>query len=297
MTERVAVLGAGAVGGMLAGLLAEAGHQVTLLASDRTATAINVAGLTLRSDRYRELRAMVPAFPWLTEPVDVLFIAVKAPDLLAALTRTPAGLLTGATVVPLLNGIDHVPLLRATFPRSTVVPMTVAVEATRVDPGVVEHLSPFAEYAITAGPTGARVDAGALLRSAGLDVDDSAPDEATLLWRKLSFLGPFALLTTVAGAPIGPARDARPELVDGLVAEATEAAAAAGATGIDPAAVRRRLRTLPEGMRSSMLKDALAGATLELDAIAGPVLRTAPDGAPRTRGVVTEISTMPSIRS
>jgi 2-dehydropantoate 2-reductase len=43
-------------------------------------------------------------------------------------------------------------------------------------------------------------------------------------------------------------------------------------------------------MRSSMLKDALAGNPLELDAIAGPVLRAAPDGAPATRGVVAEIT-------
>jgi 2-dehydropantoate 2-reductase len=46
-----------------------------------------------------------------------------------------------------------------------------------------------------------------------------------------------------------------------------------------------------------MLKDALAGAMLELDAIAGPVLRTAPDGAPVTRGVVAEIERARSLRA
>ena len=147
MAGRIAVLGAGAVGGMLGVLLANAGHDVTLLASDRTSTEINVNGLTLRSGRYGELRAPVPARPWLTGPVDVLFVAVKAPDLLAALTRVPAPLLRDAAIVPLLNGVDHVPLLRAAFPQSTVVPMTVAVEATRVAAGVIEHVSPFADYA------------------------------------------------------------------------------------------------------------------------------------------------------
>ena len=119
---------------MLAVLLADAGHQVTLLASDRTSTAINVDGLVLHSSRYGERRVWPPARPWLAAPVELLFLAVKAPDLLAALTRTPAGLLRGAAVVPLLNGIDHVPLLRAAFPQATVLPMTVAVEATRVRP-------------------------------------------------------------------------------------------------------------------------------------------------------------------
>jgi 2-dehydropantoate 2-reductase len=117
----VGVLGAGAVGGMLGVLLAKAGHDVTVLASDRTSTAINVNGLVLRSARYGDSHFRVPARPWLTTPVDVLFVAVKAPDLLAALTRIPGSLLHGATVVPLLNGIEHVPLLRAVFPEAVVV--------------------------------------------------------------------------------------------------------------------------------------------------------------------------------
>jgi 2-dehydropantoate 2-reductase len=289
VAERIAILGAGAVGGMLGALLASAGHDVTVLASDRTSTAINNDGLVLRSERFGHRHVRVPARPWLTAPVDLLFVAVKAPDLLAAATRVPGQLVREAAIVPLLNGVDHVPLLRAIFPESTVVPMTVAVEATRLGPGVVEHLSPFADYAIAAGPRPAVVDPATLLVGAGLPVDTSAPDEATLLWRKLSFLAPFALLTTVTREPIGPARQARPDLLDALVDE-TAAAAALDRAMIEPDPVRERLRSLPDGMRSSMLKDALTGSTLELDAIAGPILRAAPGGAPATRAVVAEIS-------
>jgi 2-dehydropantoate 2-reductase len=274
---------------MLAVLLAEAGNEVTVLASERTSTAINVDGLTLRSGRFGERRVRVQAWPYLTAPVDVLFVAVKAPDLLAALGRVPGGLLADAAVAPLLNGTDHVPLLRAALPQAVVVPMTVSVEATRVAPGVVEHVSPFVEYALAAERERARVDPEELLRGAGLDVDTTAPDEPTLLWRKLSFLAPLALLTTHARRPIGPAAEAHPDLLDGLVTETAAAAAAAGVQ-IDPAAVAKRIAGLPTGMRSSMLKDALAGATLELDAIAGPILRALPDGAAVTRRVVAEIA-------
>lgn len=286
---RIAILGAGAVGGMLGVLLADAGHAVTLLATDRTSTAINAGGLTLRSATFGERRTRVPARPWLAAPVDLLFVAVKAPDLLGALARVPPALVSGATVVPLLNGIDHVPLLRAVFGDAAVTPMTVAVEATRVEPGVIEHLSPFADYAIAADRPEKGLDPGAVLRKAGLEVDAAAPDEATLLWRKLSFLAPHALLTTSTRDAIGPAREARPDVLDALVAE-TAAAAAAGGARIDPAAVGQRISSLPATMRSSMLKDALAGAVLELDAIAGPVLRSAPDGAPMTRRIVAEIT-------
>ncbi len=289
MAERVGVLGAGAVGGMLAVLLAEAGHEVTVLASERTSTAINVDGLALRSQMFGQRQARVPARPYLTAPVDVLFVATKAPDLLAALARVPPALLADAAVAPLLNGTDHVALLRAVLPRAAVVPMTVSVEATRTGPGVIEHVSPFVEYALARERERAGVDPEDLLRSAGLEVDASAADEATLLWRKLSFLAPLALLTTRARQPLGPAREAHPDLLDGLVTEAATAAATAGAE-VDPAAVAKRIAGLPAGMRSSMLKDALAGATLELDAIAGPILRALPDGAPVTRGVVAEIA-------
>ncbi len=106
--------------------------------------------------------------------------------------------------------------------------MTVAVEATRLALGVVEHLSPFADYAICTGHRKQANDPAMLLRSAGLDVDSSAPDEATLLWRKLCLLAPFALLTTAARDAVGPAREARPHLLDALVAETAAAAAAHG---------------------------------------------------------------------
>jgi 2-dehydropantoate 2-reductase len=288
MADRIAILGPGAVGGMLGALLAAAGHDVTLLASDRTCAAINVGGLHLRSARYGNVDIRVPARPWLAASVDLLLITTKAPALLEALARVPPSLLTGTAVVPLLNGVDHVPLLRAAFPSGNVVPMTVFVEATRIEPGVIELESPSADFAICATYHNSPVDPAATLRGAGLSVDTSAEDEATLLWRKLCFLAPLALLTTAAMDTLGPARDARPDLVDALVAE-TAAAAAANGVMVDAASIIERLLSLPAGMRSSMLKDALANAPLELDAIAGPILRTTPDGAPVTRGVVETI--------
>ena len=166
--------------------------------------------------------------------------------------------------------------------------MTVAVETTRVAPGVIEHVSPFADYAVSAGAPEVAVDPAALLRCAGLDVDSSAPDEATLLWRKLTLLAPLALLTTAARDALGPAREARPDLLDALVEETAAAAAANGAT-VDPAAVRERLHA----SRRDAVLDAQGCARR---GNAGtrrhrrPGARAAPDGAPVTRRVVAEIT-------
>ena len=114
----------------------------------------------------------------------------------------------------------------------------------------------------------------------------TGPGEAQVLWQKLTMLATYALLTTAAGQPIGPARDRFAEWISPLVREACAAAAVHGAR-IDPAAVEAQIRGLPGEMRSSMLKDRLAGHELELDAIAGPTL--GPSGAPVTLWAVQTI--------
>jgi 2-dehydropantoate 2-reductase len=110
-----------------------------------------------------------------------------------------------------------------------------------------------------------------------------------VLWRKLSFLGPLALLTSVARGPIGEAISSRGDLVRPLVEEAAAAAGRAG-VAIDADGNVSRLQSLPQGMQSSMLKDLLAGRAAELDAIAGPILRAlGREGAPATVEAVSLI--------
>ena len=265
---RIAVLGPGGVGGVMAARLQRAGHEVTVVASERTAAVIASGGLhyTL-PDGAGE--APVEARSVLVQPVDVLVVATKAMDLLAALQRVPVGLLGGTVVVPLLNGIDHVAFLRAALPGADVVASSISVEATRHRAGVVEQVSGFADVGVSLASDGGRLWAG-LAEDAGCTVT-TVPDDATVLWRKLSFLAPLALLTTAAMAPVGEAIAARPDLVRPLVVEAAAAAGTAGVV-IDADAFEARLRSLPGGMQSSMLKDALGGRAVELDAIAGPII-------------------------
>ncbi|GGP42455.1 ketopantoate reductase family protein [Saccharothrix coeruleofusca] len=259
---KIGVLGPGGVGGVLAARLGTAGHEVTVVATDRTAAEITARGLVLRAPDGESV-TRPSARPWLAEPVDVLFVAVKATDLLPALQRVPAAVLGGATLVPLLNGVDHPKLLRALYPAARVVAASIAVEAVRHRPGVVEQLSGMADIGV-ADPEVAR-----LLRAAGLTVAEH-PDEVTVLWRKLTFLAPLALATTSANAPIGEVRESG--ALRALVDE-TAAAAATRSVVVDADAVEARLHAMPDTMQSSMLRDFRSGRPLELDAIAGPVLR------------------------
>jgi 2-dehydropantoate 2-reductase len=186
----------------------------------------------------------VPGASTLGSDIDVLWLATKATDLEPALSLAPPEQVLEATVIPLLNGVDHVAVLRARYPR--VVAGAIRVESERLETGRIRQSSPF------------------------LRVELARDDELSLLWEKLAFLAPVALATTAFDAPVGAVRDdAR---FRGCQDEALAVARAEGAR-IDETAVRALPAGAPAGMRSSMQKDVEAGRPPELDAIAGPVLR------------------------
>jgi 2-dehydropantoate 2-reductase len=272
---RVAVLGPGGVGGLVAALLARRGDQVTCLAPPATAAELAANGLELRSPALGDVKVAVAAASRLDQPVDVCFVTVKAGQLEAAVEAVPAETLGDGLVVPLLNGIDHVAWLRERYPPDQVVAGTIRVESTRVGPSVIEHASPFAVVELAAGKAPRRrvEELAARLAETGLDVT-VRDDEAATLWSKLAVLAPIALLTTWTAAPFGEARTRRR---DELVAVAHEIVVTARGNGVDldETATVAILEQVPDGMRSSMQKDAAAGRPIELDAIGGTILRAA----------------------
>ncbi|OAH14495.1 ketopantoate reductase family protein [Streptomyces jeddahensis] len=289
----VAVLGPGGVGGLIGALLARAGHRVLCLAGQDTADALRRDGLTVRSGRYGQFTLPVEADTVLREPVDACLITVKATALAPALDRVDRDALGSGLVVPLLNGIEHLDLLRERYPAEQVAAATIRVEATRVAPGQIEHTSPFAAVEL-AGHTALRdrLDGFAEhLRGAGLDVT-LRDDETAMLWDKLVFLAPFALLTTRHRTDIGGVRtEQRQELLT-VIREITAVARATGAPA-DADAVLAFFDRAPATMKSSMQRDAEAGRSIELDAIAGAVLRTAEAhdlATPATARLVAELA-------
>jgi 2-dehydropantoate 2-reductase len=276
---RVAVLGPGGIGGLLAALLARRGDQVTCLAPPATAAHLAAHGLELRSPVLGDARVAVEAASRLDHPVDYLLVTVKAPQLEAAVEAVPAEVLGDGLVVPFLNGVDHVAWLRERYPADQVVAGTIRIESTRAGPGLIEHASPFAVVELAAGRTAGQAvrnrveELGARLAETGLDVT-VRDDEAAVLWSKLAVLAPIALVTTWTAAPFGEARAGHR---DEAVAVAHEIVAAATADGVelDEAAIVGMLDKIPDGMRSSMQKDAAAGRPIELDAIGGTILRAA----------------------
>jgi 2-dehydropantoate 2-reductase len=290
---RVAVLGPGGIGGLLAALLARRGDQVTCLAPPATAAHLAANGLELRSPTLGDTRVAVEAASRLEHPVDALLVTVKAAQLAEAVEAVPAGALGDALVVPFLNGIDHVAWLRDRYPPDQVAAGTIRVESTRVAPGVIEQASPFAVVELATDHPARRAELEALaarLAATGLDVT-VRDDEASALWSKLAVLAPIALVTTWTAAPYGEARAAHWDQVTGVAREIVEAARADGVE-LDETATVGILERVPDPMRSSMQKDAAAGRPIELDAIGGAILRAADRAgveAPVTARLVAEL--------
>jgi 2-dehydropantoate 2-reductase len=258
---RHAILGAGGIGGLLAGALARSGSDVLLLLRPE-ALARYTGRLAVESAVLGDFEVDVPGVPLLDRPVDIVWVATKATQLEAALTLAPADQVGEAVVIPLLNGVDHVELLRSRY--RDVVAGAIRVESERLSPTLIRQSSPFLRVEL-AGAEAAQAE----LRRAKIECR-ARDDELSLLWDKLAFLAPIALATSALDAEFGAARE-DPRFL-GCREEALAVAGAEGAR-FDGEALRKLQENAPASMRSSMQKDLAAGREPELDAIAGPILR------------------------
>ena len=265
-------LGAGGVGGVLGAILGNAGEDVTLSVRPGTAGSYPLE-ITLTS-HFGQLKSRVKIAESVSEVPDVLWITVKATQLQDALAGIPSSV-SPAAVVPLLNGTEHVQVLRSRFGDDRVVPATIAGEMERTSPGHYVHPSPFLR--LNASSSGRPVLDGTFekLRRFGAECN-YVEDEQVLLWTKMGFLAPIALSTSAANASIsGVLSDpGRRQKLHECIRETAQAARIYGAI-LDPEATIAMIDSAPGQMRSSMQKDVAAGRQPELDAIAGPILRTA----------------------
>lgn len=263
---RHAVLGPGGVGGLLAGALARAGEEVTVITRPG---APYPARIRVRSVVLGEFEAPVKVTDRLDEAVDVLWVTVKAGALPAALDQAPGDRVELA-VIPLLNGVDHMKSLRARYGDRRVYAGTIRVEAELVAPGEIVQNGKMIALEV-AGPDrrlAERIAEEVSATGMAATVQEN-PDLA--LWSKLVTLAPFALTSTASGLQLGGI-DADPKWRELMLASMREVQAVAAAEGIVIGEPVRLLDVAPPTMRSSMQKDAAAGRPLEVDQIAGPVL-------------------------
>jgi len=280
---RVAVIGAGGIGGLYGGLLARAGHNVSFLARGEHLRAIQAHGLEVRSVEFGNfvVHGVASDDPSALGQADLVLFAVKTYDLDQAAHAARHVLGPDASLLTFQNGLDAPDQVAAIVGKEHVLIGTTALETTILEPGVISHLSKFHFVTVAAldgPPTSSVENAAEALRSAGANVT-VALDGRRTLWEKAWALIPMATITAVCRAPIGEIRDL-PEsraLIETLL---DEVSAVAHACGYDLPEARQRAHTMmmevaPPGMKASMARDFERGGRTELEALTGALVRMA----------------------
>jgi 2-dehydropantoate 2-reductase len=283
---RFAFVGAGAVGGYYGALLARAGHAVAFVARGAHLEAIQKSGIRIVSEAVGDFTAHVTAESDARQvgPVDVAVLAVKTYDNDTALPllRQLAGPAT--TVLTLQNGVDSADDVAAAVGQTRTLAGATYI-ATAIDrPGVIHQTGSHRRivFGECFNPPAAATPRVLAIHDAFIAADiqsEAVADARTALWEKFVYLAPFAAFTGASRLPIGPLW-ADAESRSSLLAAFGEVAALARASGIGlPDEVVDKIQAyttrIPAATRSSLLIDLSQGRRIELESLAGSVVRRA----------------------
>jgi len=279
---RVAVMGAGGLGGLLGGLLAESGHDVALVARGDHLEAIRSRGLTLTRDDAPPRVVRVPASdrPEEIGAVDLVLFCVKTYDVDEAAEASRPLVADRTTVLPFQNGVETPERLVRSFGRERVAGGVSYLLGRLERPGVISYGAIMGGLLL--GELGDRGgeslrDVAAAFRSARLGAE-VVDDIYVAMWEKLVLVCATGGVMAFMRLPIGRVLDA-PEGTSMLRGVMDEAAAVARAAGVPlpERTVGRHVHFIETEMApramSSQLVDLLAGRRLELESLNGFVVR------------------------
>ena len=280
---RIAVIGAGGVGGYFGARLAQAGNDVVFVARGAHLAALRSRGLRIDSAVGNVLLDNLHATddPASLSPVDVVMFCVKLWDVEQGAAQIAPLVARGGVVIPFQNGIDTTDIVARVVGASHVVGGVAYIAASIREPGVIAHVGTMARLRVGAFDAALAPRAQAFVdacKAAGIEAEHTQ-DIRRALWEKFVFLNAVSGLTCLARQPLGVIRtDA--ELRATFEASLRETTAVARAQGIDFAGdfVARQLRALdsmPAEMRASMLHDLGAGRRLEAPWLCGRVAELA----------------------
>lgn len=287
---KIAVVGAGGVGGYFGGKLAAAGVDVIFVARGTTLDVLRTRGLRVESIDGNFTVERVNATDHLTEPVDAVLMTVKAWQIRQAAEKIKDALHEDTIVVPLENGIDAPEQLASVLLSRNVAGGLCAIVSFVVEPGVIRHAaaSPFIMFGEIDNRTTPRAERlRDILRSAGITAD-IPEDIHKSMWSKFVFIAPMSGVGAVTRVPIGVWRSLPEtrEMAERAIAEVVAVAAARGVKLDDDVAPRtmQRYDALAPDATSSLQRDVMSGKPSELDAQLGAAVRLG-----RESGVATPI--------
>jgi 2-dehydropantoate 2-reductase len=279
---RIAVYGAGGVGGYFGGRLAQAGAEVHFIARGAHLQALRERGLRVRSVRGDfEVRARATDDPTDIGPCDFVLFCVKTFDTEAAAARLGPLVGEGTAVISLQNGVENEEKIARAVGEDHVMGGAAFIFAEIAEPGVILHTG--GPTSITFGeldghPSQRAKRLLAACEQAGFGAELSASIK-TVLWAKLAFICAQAGMTAAVRLPIGEIRTAAAAWAafSRLVAEVSAVAEADG--NPVPQAAQERALALAQAVEprsfSSLHDDLVAGRRMELEALHGFVVRRA----------------------
>jgi 2-dehydropantoate 2-reductase len=277
--SKIAVVGAGAIGCYFGGMLARAGHDVTLIGRAPHVDAINKNGLLFES-LGRQERITVAATDRIAGVADarLVLFCVKSPDTDGAAQAMAPHLAPEAVVLSLQNGVDNVERIRA-HARNPVLPVLVYAAAQMPASGFVQHTG---GGSLVIGQTAEHRsdqnlprEIAAIFASVGVPVKISDDIEAEL-WSKLVMNCAYNAISALAEAPYGQ-MVAMPEVRRVMLDAIAEATRVAEAKGVRlPRDIADAALKLAEAMPvtvSSTAQDIRKGKRTEIDHLNGAVVR------------------------
>ena len=279
---KIAIYGAGGVGGYYGARLAQAGADVHLIARGAHLRALKEEGLRIRSPKGdAELRLPATENAEDIGPSDYVLFCVKSFDTEKAAARLPSLLKADTAVISLQNGVDNEEKIGAAVGLDYVMGGASFIMSTISEPGVIEHVGELSRmvFGELDGKPSDRAERWlALCQEAGIEAELSL-NVRSVLWNKFAFICAFAGMTAATRLPVGPIREDEHamKLARGTMEEVVAVARAEG-VGL-PEDVVDKLHELamqldPESY-SSLHYDLTHGKPMKLEALHGTALRLA----------------------
>ncbi|HEY0259915.1 MAG TPA: ketopantoate reductase family protein [Lacisediminihabitans sp.] len=273
------IVGAGAVGGYFGGRLAQAGRDVSFLIRPGRASVLETHGLVVRTPGGDfSVRPRVVLSGELDEPFELVVLATKAYGLEAALADVAPAIGPHTTVLPLLNGMRHLDVLRDRFGTERVVG-GLCVIVSQLDPdGAVHQLADGASvsYGELDGSMSDRIRAVDDTFRGAVDGARLSGDILQAMWEKWVVLAAGGALTCLLGGSIGQivAVPGGEEIARTIIHECSSVAEAEGFAPSARSVEQTTARLTQQGssFTTSMFRDAASGSPVEVEQILGDLV-------------------------
>jgi 2-dehydropantoate 2-reductase len=279
---RLLVVGAGSTGGYFGGRLAEAGRDVTFLVRPARAATLRANGLRIVSPHGDvTLHPKIVTAGEIGGPYDAVLVTVKAYSLDAALDDLAPAVGPDTMILPVLNGMKHVDVIKARFGEKALVGCVCKVATIVDEQGRIVQLNKLQRlsYGELDGSPSQRTRAlDKLMQGAGFDarLSSSIVHE---MWEKWILLAALGGITGLMRGNIGEI-EAAPGGRDFALAFLDEVVSVVSAVGVRPddsylADARTLVTEKSSPQTSSMYRDLQKGAPVEVDQILGDLLARA----------------------